>query len=286
MKFRLYLFIGVAFLVCHSLYAQIPQPARTRDFTCRMSIDTVSVEVTYSCRIRRVLHMESYSSDLQILEIGEKHSRYYSKYAEIADSLYTNFHENANFGRDKNGYVREGNYEDIYINYPKPGKISVVNRYLKRNFIYEEIRPELKWEISSDTENISGYDCFKASTHFRGRIWYAWFTMDIPLDYGPWKLSGLPGLILKAEDADGYFTYKTVGIRQNVGKPIMIYSEKTQKCKRSEILALNDLRWKDDSFLLKLMSGQDVVRADPNLIRKSTGNDSTPEVVIPQRELE
>ena len=88
------------------------------------------------------------------------------------------------------------------------------------------------------------------------------------------------------EDADGYFTYKAVGIRQNVGKPIMIYSEKTQKCKRSEILALNDLRWKDDSFLLKLMSGQDVVRADPNLIRKSTGNDSTPEVVIPQRELE
>ena len=128
MKIRFYLFAGVVLLLCHDLHAQIVQPARTRDFACRKPVDSVSVEVTYSCRIRRILNPESYSSDLQILEIGEKYSRYFSSYAEQADSLYTNFRKYANFGKDRNGYLREGTYEDIYINYPKSGQISVVNR--------------------------------------------------------------------------------------------------------------------------------------------------------------
>ena len=244
-----YLFLGVMFLMCQNLCAQIPQPARPRDFSSRTAIDSVSFQVTYSSRIRRVLHVESYSADLQILEIGSKHTRYYSRYAEIADSLYTNFKESA-------------------------------------NFVYEEECPELEWTISSETETILGYECTKATASFRGRTWYAWFTMDIPLNYGPWKLSGLPGLILKAEDADQYFTYEAVGIKQNLGKPIMMYDEKMQKCKRKEVLVLNDLRWKDSDFLLKLMSGQDVLTADPNSIANAIKNNPTPEVVIPQKELE
>lgn len=286
MKMKSYLFIGVMFLMCQNLCAQIPQPARPRDFSSRTAIDSVSFQVTYSSRIRRVLHVESYSADLQILEIGSKHTRYYSRLAELSDSLYTNFKESANFGRDENGYVREETYEDIFINYPDQNKISVVTRYLKKSFVYEEERPELEWTISSETETILGYECTKATASFRGRTWYAWFTMDIPLNYGPWKLSGLPGLILKAEDADRYFTFEAVGIKQNVRKPIMMFDEKMQKCKRKEVLVLNDLRWKDSDFLLKLMSGQDVVTADPNSIANAIKNNPTPDVVIPQKELE
>ena len=87
MKMKSYLFIGVMFLMCQNLGAQIPQPARPRDFSSRTSIDSVSFQVTYSSRIRRVLHVESYSADLQILEIGSKHTHYYSRYAEIAAHL-------------------------------------------------------------------------------------------------------------------------------------------------------------------------------------------------------
>lgn len=56
-------------------------------------------------------------------------------------------------------------------------------------------------EIADSTKNILGYDCVMATAHYHGRDWTAWFTPDIPLPEGPWKLTGLPGLILEASES-------------------------------------------------------------------------------------
>ena len=47
---------------------------------------------------------------------------------------------------------------------------------------------------------IKTYTCKKATTHFRGRDYIAWFTTDIPIVAGPWKFNGLPGLVIDIED--------------------------------------------------------------------------------------
>lgn len=67
---------------------------------------------------------------------------------------------------------------------------------------------ELKWEITEEAKEIAGYSCIKANTSFRGRDWVAWFTPQIPLPYGPWKLHGLPGLILEAYETTNTFTWR------------------------------------------------------------------------------
>jgi len=60
--------------------------------------------------------------------------------------------------------------------------------------------PQMTWSIDADsTKNILGYECMKAETTFRGRHYHAWFSMDIPVALGPWKFSGLPGMILQVE---------------------------------------------------------------------------------------
>jgi GLPGLI family protein len=63
----------------------------------------------------------------------------------------------------------------------------------------KEERP-LKWEILQEKSVYEGYNVQKASTVFAGRKWTAWFTNEIPISDGPYKFSGLPGLILKISD--------------------------------------------------------------------------------------
>lgn len=61
---------------------------------------------------------------------------------------------------------------------------------------YSEPLAEMNWEIGDSVKNVLGYECLMASTDYHGRQWTVWFTLDIPLQDGPWKLCGLPGLIL------------------------------------------------------------------------------------------
>lgn len=53
------------------------------------------------------------------------------------------------------------------------------------------------WQILPETKTILNYSCQKASLFFRGRTIEVYFTTEIPFSDGPWKLSGLPGMILE-----------------------------------------------------------------------------------------
>lgn len=57
-----------------------------------------------------------------------------------------------------------------------------------------------KWSIHQDSKQIGKFTCYRATCSFRGRSYTAWFTYDIPVSYGPWRLCGLPGLILEVSD--------------------------------------------------------------------------------------
>ncbi|MEN8126028.1 MAG: GLPGLI family protein [Bacteroidota bacterium] len=58
----------------------------------------------------------------------------------------------------------------------------------------------IDWIVMEETKKIGSFDCQLATGKFRGRIYNVWFTTKIPITSGPWKLYGLPGLILEATD--------------------------------------------------------------------------------------
>lgn len=59
---------------------------------------------------------------------------------------------------------------------------------------------KFNWKILPDKQKIGEYEGQKATTEFGGRKWTAWFSTDLPFPDGPYKFSGLPGLIIKLED--------------------------------------------------------------------------------------
>jgi GLPGLI family protein len=74
---------------------------------------------------------------------------------------------------------------------------------LAEAYIVREQWVDIDWKIEDNkTKKIGNYMATRAKGSFRGRDYTVWFSYDIPVPFGPWKLHGLPGLILEAEDSE------------------------------------------------------------------------------------
>ncbi len=89
----------------------------------------------------------------------------------------------------------------------------------KPYFTLDEL-PDIAWVITDHKKNILGYGCIEAKGKFRGRDYQVWFAQDIPVRYGPWKLNGLPGLILEAETEDHFFHWMATKISLNFANQV------------------------------------------------------------------
>lgn len=104
--------------------------------------------------------------------------------------------------RDKTGWVYFINKKDKIV-------LSRDSFYNKTSFVsIKEPAPNVSWKITTEKKNIGGYESIKATTDFAGRMWEAWYIPEIPISLGPWKLGGLPGLIIEARDSKLDFIYK------------------------------------------------------------------------------
>ncbi len=91
---------------------------------------------------------------------------------------------------------------------------SFVYEFGPRNIEYTTPLPTVRWNTAhKERVTICDYTCQKATGEFGGRKWTVWFTTDIPVSSGPWKLGDLPGLILRASDATGEHSFEAVSIR-------------------------------------------------------------------------
>ncbi|WP_461787889.1 GLPGLI family protein [Pedobacter sp.] len=86
-----------------------------------------------------------------------------------------------------------------YFTFFNHNKTALVARLINY-YLVEDSIPKIDWEIKKDTANFSGIKCQKATARFGGRNWIAWFASSLPFQAGPWKLNGLPGLIVEAYD--------------------------------------------------------------------------------------
>jgi GLPGLI family protein len=110
-------------------------------------------------------------------------------------------------------------------------------------YLIEETIPEMRWEMTQDTRDIKGYPCQKATCLFRGRNYEAWFCTQLPYNNGPWKLGGLPGLILEAYDVNKDVMFSFVSFETAGDYPVFSVpkgmTKTTDKAYRQYIEAMN-----------------------------------------------
>lgn len=206
--------------------------------------EKTEVKVEYTFTVRG-------NSDNRILRAGQTNSKYYDPRSEWYDSIRSTpqgmahwqqmFHAEGEYIRSQGGFAEMG----LSVTYPGRGLYVVKNDssiilYDKVNidkYYYEESRADIKWEINDDTQNILGYECVKATGKYHGRKWMVWFTPDIPISDGPWKLCGLPGLILYAKDKSGEFIFEATGIEKDNNPLTPVYGiEAYEKINRKDLL--------------------------------------------------
>lgn len=153
------------------------------------------------------------------LELGGHVSLFYSQMAYQADSANTVVMKNGG-----NSYSGGGQISwRLYKNYPAEDKTSLLEKFGMDRFVCTEDYAAPVWQPVADSlAVILGYRCSMAVTNYKGRTWYAWYAEDIPLDAGPWKLGGLPGLILRAYDAPRHYVFDAVGMSE-AATPTPIY---------------------------------------------------------------
>ena len=202
-------------------------------FMCIVSIAAIAqqkadIEVSYTAHHPNMRNGKDDLTNQYILIANANESKFFSPMTEYIDSLNSTTDGKAKYQEiTRNAYLG-GKMDDIprpdgsyYVVKSRPANKSLYydNAGLEKYF-YEEPLHEWDWEISDSTKTILGYECIEATTMFNGRKWTAWFTPEIPLDAGPWKLEGLPGLIMEATAEGGQYRFETTGLQQT-DKPIL-----------------------------------------------------------------
>ena len=127
-------------------------------------------------------------------------------------------------GRMKD-YWSEYQYSQIYVRDRQLTDWAVMPSADFNQYRYTEPWPSMQWTLGTEKQTICGYQCQKATCHWRGRDYEAWFTSAIPLKSGPWKFGGLPGLIMKIYDTKHLYTWETVSV-ENGSFPILQLEER------------------------------------------------------------
>ena len=159
-----------------------------------------------------------------MLHVGERYTHYEDYHHFQQDSVYQTLNWEVTYGKSEevfNTYPSDLRWDCLYD--MRDGRYRVNDAYSFDLYTYEDSTAQFAWTLLPDTVTVCGYVCRKAEATFRGIRWTAWYAPDIPIPAGPWKLNGLPGLIVRADDADGTHHMELVAAQKADGE-VMDYA--------------------------------------------------------------
>lgn len=124
---------------------------------------------------------------------------------------------------------------------------------------YEEPLPAVTWELSDEVKEVNGIPSKQARGKLYGREWIVSYATDVPLPVGPWKLTGLPGLVTEAVTTDSLFHFTLISFaltpddeRPIIPSPLTASSPSKKQSKKEVLHALHQCATNNRAWLKKL----------------------------------
>lgn len=195
------------------------------------TLDTCYLNVSYQFKYRNSEKDDSLSfDDIMDLQMGKDYNAFFSRDLRALDTQNTKeLKSTMQFSTIPENYVGF----DLLFNH-KDSLTTVTNRlpYTSQVIEYSEQSESPEWTyIPDEIATVMDYHCHVATCNYGGRNWKVYYTNDIPVPYGPWKLNGVKGLVLKAEDSENNFIFEAVGLTQKP-QPIIRYDWSRKKMKK------------------------------------------------------
>ena len=235
------------------------RPSSNIDWDGMDTLDVAYLRVGYEMSFPSSAGKDSNYVDMRIVEIGHNCRKDYSSYIE---KMELEGRKLADEGK---------NFVDFLEGNVNPFELFVFAGQDRCRFNYKTIvlGPILQWEekqtvfdwtLTNDADTVCGFPCHTAETDFAGRSYRAWYCPEIPVDAGPYKFDGLPGLILKIEDCSGSYVWEAVGIEKGTW-PIYEKRYLFQKCSRKQARQYIKLMF-DNPYMYLTSRGIRVTQAD------------------------
>lgn len=170
-------------------------------------------------------------SDMVLL-IGNQHSLFTHSSTPLRDSLLLQYkNDDPNAAALKILPQLMGNRPSFFTSYSicKTSNSDQIDFYEKVAHSYLKISSinKFNWKLNTAKDTILlGLKCKMATTTLAGRCYNAWYTTEIPINDGPYKFKGLPGLIIKLHDNRNQHSFELTSIEQiTYTKPILLQEE-------------------------------------------------------------
>lgn len=202
---------------------------QTQRKTQQKASDHALLSVTYET-IRQMTEEDTRKTkDLMRLDIGSHASQFRSVIIEWVLDKGLVYGSPTSLNHPFTGYKWQ--HEQVVKNLPKAGYLYFTHGRISTR---DKIEGLFDWKLCKGEKTICGYPCKKATATFRGRTWTAWYAPSLPYSDGPWKLGGLPGVILEAAEAEGKITFRCKKVERDTGYGIVLVKHNSTPMLRME----------------------------------------------------
>lgn len=178
-------------------------------FSFAQSACNTAYEIEYQLNYRiDTLHLDQLSAEKFYLFTGKDCSVFMSYPDAYRDEIYAGLERQLReTGRIVIDKSMKSDFKKSFYKNLQTHQVMTVEKIEQLGYTYDEPELPLVWNIEDQNKTFQNFTVQKATTHFAGRDYTAWFTLEIPIPDGPYLFLGLPGLIVELYDTQDHYHF-------------------------------------------------------------------------------